>query len=245
MARANTANEKAEIVKSIAQLVIDLIDGTIGAPEFEKAQLVSVVIADVNAIVDSIIGENEIVNVAAEELIDLFDGVTLEAIVEGMLALEIDAIISAAEAIAIAVAPESEDLISDIAKLAIDLFGGRVERAGYDGEQSVSVLLADVEEILSHFVENAVVTAVIAELSELYGDTAINAIGEATLELAIDDIIDSVAQVLIAATGEEEEIESSTNDDDDFEIPEVDEADFEDTELDDEEESEDDEEDDL
>ena len=207
MARANAENEKAAIINSVAQLAIDLIDGTIGEPVFVKDQLVSVVLADAHAIVGNF-AQNAVVNTTFEELIALFEGVALNNMAEGVLALEIDAIISAAEAIVKASEIMDECLAGDIAQLLTDLFGGRVERAGYDGEQSVSVMLSDIEAILAHFVESAVVTTVIAELSELYGDTAINTIGEATLELAIDDIVDSVAQVLIAGLGEEEKIEA-------------------------------------
>ena len=91
--------EQASIISAVAKLAADLVDGTIGAPEFVKAQYVSEVLADVKAILDVVGVENEVVNVVFEELINLYDGVTLEGIVEGTLAIAMDNVIASAEAV--------------------------------------------------------------------------------------------------------------------------------------------------
>ena len=72
--------ENSATVNAVAELVVDAVGGTVSKIGYNGNVLVSELIADVKAIVDSFGVENAVVDAVFEELIALYEGVILEKI---------------------------------------------------------------------------------------------------------------------------------------------------------------------
>ena len=193
------------LVDQIAKLVDDLVDGTLGAPVFNGEQLVTVVIADVEAIVDRLAGEIALVTDICKVLTDLYAGVTINGFVDATVNLLVDDVINA---VAYVVGYNYTD-IDLVAKLLTDLLTGTITAPVIDGEQLVTEILADIEVILSKYYVSEASEAVFAELNKLYADATINSFVDTTLAIAMDDAIAAVEAILVAAMAEQASIISA------------------------------------
>ncbi|MBQ3572896.1 MAG: hypothetical protein IJA15_08715, partial [Clostridia bacterium] len=128
------------LVDQIAKLVDDLVDGTLGAPVFNGEQLVTVVVEDVEAIIDTVAGEILLITDICKVLKDLYEGVTLANFASATLDLPVDNVINA---VAYVVGYNLMD-VDTIAKLLTDLLEGSISAPYVYMDQLVPVVVEDV-----------------------------------------------------------------------------------------------------
>ena len=133
------------------------------------------------------------------------DAHIVEDIVEATLALKADDVVELIAEVIALVSVENECLINDVAHLVTILIGGELGNIGYHSEAIVSVILADVNEIIGHFVESEVINEVFTQLIALYEGVVITEIAESTLAIDLEEVINAAASVVAVALPENAE----------------------------------------
>ena len=187
--------ENTTTVETAEELLVYVLDGTIAKPGYNANMYVSEALNIVQTIVTSV-ASNDIVNVVFDELEELYEGVLIVKIVEGTLDLYLDKVVEFAVDVTVAIVPEQEAIVKDVAELVTDVFGGRIAKIGFHGDLAVTELVSDVKAIVAHFTDNEIVLKVLDEIASLYGDSMINAVSETTASLPIDNVVTSIANVV-------------------------------------------------
>ena len=168
-------------------------DGKIGELVINE-QNISVWIDDVIAKV-----EDQALVASLEAVSDLLYGITVENLLNGFGALEVDAVIDTIANIATAYLAEDAKLISDVKVLLQRIFGGTIESVTYNENLLVGELLASINDITSYFIESSVLSATFDELQALYDSTTLGRLTDDTMALDIDCVITSSVSVLSEA----------------------------------------------
>ncbi len=209
---------KDELVETIVVLAQELADGTIRSPKFNSAAYVETVADEVNAIIDTFEVNNTAVKVVKAiigGLGDLYTGVQLKDFVTETMNRSLDGIIDYLEEVIVTalggetstqsrrLAKAAKNNSSVIAKVNVicDLLrliaDGTVKSPAVDKNVTVNETVEKVQTVTDEFkAKHAVLTAVYEELKALYNDAKLVKIKDATLALELDNIINSVANIV-------------------------------------------------
>ena len=209
---------KDELVETIVVLAQELADGTIRSPKFNSAAYVETVADEVNAIIDTFEVNNTAVKVVKAiigGLGDLYTGVQLKDFVTETMNRSLDGIIDYLEEVIVTalggetstqsrrLAKAAKNNSSVIAKVNVicDLLrliaDGTVKSPAVDKNVTVDETVEKVQAVTDEFkAKHAVLTAVYEELKALYNDAKLVKIKDATLALELDNIINSVANIV-------------------------------------------------
>ncbi len=218
---------KDELVETIVVLAQELADGTIRSPKFNSAAYVETVADEVNAIIDTFEVNNTAVKVVKAiigGLGDLYTGVQLKDFVTETMNRSLDGIIDYLEEVIVTalggetstqsrrLAKAAKNNSSVIAKVNVicDLLrliaDGTVKSPAVDKNVTVDETVEKVQTVTDEFkAKHAVLTAVYEELKALYDGAKLVKIKDATLALELDNIINSVANIVKSTkvTGED------------------------------------------
>ena len=209
---------KDELVETIVVLAQELADGTIRSPKFNSAAYVETVADEVNAIIDTFEANNtavKVVKAVIGGLGDLYTGVQLKDFVTETMNRSLDGIIDYLEEVIVTalggetstqsrrLAKAAKNNSSVIAKVNVicDLLrliaDGTVKSPAVDKNVTVDEAVEKVQAVTDEFkAKHAVLTAVYEELKALYNDAKLVKIKDATLALELDNIINSVANIV-------------------------------------------------
>ena len=209
---------KDELVETIVVLAQELADGTIRSPKFNYAAYVETVADEVNAIIDTFEVNNTAVKVVKAiigGLGDLYTGVQLKDFVTETMNRSLDGIIDYLEEVIVTafggetstqsrrLAKAAKNNSSVIAKVNVicDLLrliaDGTVKSPAVDKNVTVDETVEKVQAVTDEFkAKHAVLTAVYEELKALYDGAKLVKIKDATLALELDNIINSVANIV-------------------------------------------------
>jgi len=95
------------------------------------------------------------------------------------------------------------DLINSISDFAQSILAGKLSNAGIEENLLISDLLAKVKGVTDNFVESEVIDEVVAQLSKLYSGALVSEIGNKTLALKLDDIIERVKAIALVVIEDE------------------------------------------
>ena len=209
---------KDELVETIVVLAQELADGTIRSPKFNSAAYVETVADEVNAIIDTFEANNTAVKVIKAVIGgfgELYRGVQLKDFVTETMNRSLDGIIDYLEEVIVTalggetstqsrrLAKAAKNNSSVIAKVNVicDLLrliaDGTVKSPAVDKNVTVDETVEKVQAVTDEFkAKHAVLTAVYEELKALYNDAKLVKIKDATLALELDNIINSVANIV-------------------------------------------------
>ncbi len=209
---------KDELVETIVVLAQELADGTIRSPKFNSAAYVETVADEVNAIIDTFEANNTAVKVVKAiigGLGDLYTGVQLKDFVTETMNRSLDGIIDYLEEVIVTalggetstqsrrLAKAAKNNSSVIAKVNVicDLLrliaDGTIKAPAVDKNVTVNETVEKVQAVTDEFkAKHAVLTAVYEELKALYNDAKLVKIKDATLALELDNIINTVANIV-------------------------------------------------
>ena len=209
---------KDELVETIVVLAQELADGTIRSPKFNSTAYVETVADEVNAIIDTFEVNNTAVKVVKAiigGLGDLYTGVQLKDFVTETMNRSLDGIIDYLEEVIVTalggetstqsrrLAKAAKNNSSVIAKVNVicDLLrliaDGTVKSPAVDKNVTVDETVEKVQTVTDEFkAKHAVLTAVYEELKVLYNGAKLVKIADATLALELDNIINSVANIV-------------------------------------------------
>ena len=190
-------------VTVVAEIARDLLDLTIGYAYIESDRAVKELVDGVHAIVANYT-DNKVVNTAFAEISTLSEGLTL-ATIANVVNIETDDVINAvAEVVVAAVPAEAEAFVRNVAGLACNALGGTLGNFGYHPDAKVGKLLNNARSIAMSVGAPAVVLKAIDELADLYEKVRLDSVVEGTLALALEDVINAVAEVVVVATASNE-----------------------------------------
>ncbi len=209
---------KDELVETIVVLAQELADGTIRSPKFNSAAYVETVADEVNAIIDTFEANNTAVKVVKAiigGLGDLYTGVQLKDFVTETMNRSLDGVIDYLEEVIVTalggetstqsrrLAKAAKNNSSVIAKVNVicDLLrliaDGTVKSPAVDKNVTVDETVEKVQAVTDEFkAKHAVLTAVYEELKALYNDAKLVKIKDSTLALELDNIINTVANIV-------------------------------------------------
>ena len=147
------------------------------------------------AIVGNFVQDNAVVDAVFEELIALYEGVELVTLVDGTLAIAMDNLTGSVADVLEAVIPGHEAKVQHSEELVKYLVAGSIGAPALEETATVGGALALVKEIVSDYVESEELEAVFDELSALFAEVVIANVGEDTLALDIDDVIDTINNI--------------------------------------------------
>ncbi len=205
--------EDSALIDEIFATIKAKADGTIGEIIISE-QNVSVWFDDIIEVIEP---ENEYVARALGYVKDLYADVTIENILQDSLAFHVDAVIDTIAEIFKVLISELRisdlnvdaviDTIDDVADLLQLVFTGTIANPALSSGVRVDEIIVSLNDIVSHFAENEILAVTFDELEKLYADVAIQYITEATMSLDVDDVINSLFNVLYAVDYNESLVE--------------------------------------
>ena len=188
--------EESALIEETFATIKAKAEGALGELEVTEQQI-SVWFDDV---ISKIEGSYPEIALSLEALKELFADTLAENFADDLLNLEIDTIINSASDLLISLSPENESAINETKETLLVLFSGTVGNLTIDSKMEVGVLLNWLEEVLAQYVANEIIDAVFVMFDNLLGNTPLDCLMNNVLSISVDDLIDSLVEVIYTAT---------------------------------------------
>ena len=152
-----------DIVNDVAKLLTDLVGGELAHVGYHSSAAVSETIANVEAIVDNFV-DNNVVDEAFAQLIALYEGVAIENIAEGTLAIAMDNLIASVAEVVKVAAVGNEHNVEHVAALVDYFVGGTIGEVALEDDLTIDATLELVKVIVLDYAAFVEVVVVFDEL---------------------------------------------------------------------------------
>ncbi|MBO5713708.1 MAG: hypothetical protein J6R88_05900, partial [Clostridia bacterium] len=192
-------NKADEIVRDVESLVTTVFGGKLEEIGYHNREKVTVAAHALHEVVDNFANGNEVVDAIFAQIDGLYVDSTLASFVGDSKELSINEVITSVANVLVVVLKDYESMICDVAELANLLVTGMVIAPKFNDTVKVVEVTSELEGIVTNFVTGKVVETIFDEIEVLYTDSKLVDIVSTSENLSVNQVITSVANVLVVA----------------------------------------------